>query len=78
MLRKLRDYLQQNPRSSIVDMAIYFDTEEDALKGMLEKWVAKGKVIKTSPTSACCGCYHCDLSRGEVYTWLSFNPRLTS
>lgn len=71
ILADLRDYLQSHRRASLIDMANRFDVDPDALRGMLEKWLAKGRVEKL-PSSGECGtsCCKCDAAVTEVYAWV--------
>jgi putative ferrous iron transport protein C len=69
ILSELRDYLQTHQRAAISDMAHHFNTDPDALRGMLAKWVAKGKVVKPLAVSTCGGCCQCDPAATEIYEW---------
>ena len=70
ILSELRDYLQTHKRAALVDMAYRFDIEPDALRGMLEKWVAKGRVEKLPVGTTCgSGCCQCDPATTEIYEW---------
>lgn len=72
ILSELRAYLQVHKRAALLDMAHHFDTEPDAIRGMLNKWVAKGRVIKL-PQDTQCGssCSKCDPATIEIYEWVS-------
>lgn len=70
ILSELRDYLQRNGRASLMHMAYHFDTEPDALRGMLDRLIAKGRVQKLPPAeSPCSGCSKCDQAQAEIYQW---------
>ena len=70
ILSELRDYLKSHRRATLIDMAHRFNSDPDALRGMLEKWVAKGKVEKLSEAATCNnGCCKCDPAATEVYEW---------
>lgn len=70
ILAELRDYLKSNRRAALIDMAHRFDIAPDALRGMLEKWVAKGRVEKLPQGSGCSGaCCKCDPASTEIYEW---------
>ncbi len=77
ILSELRDYLQTNRRAALLDMAHRFDTDPDALRGMLDKWVAKGRVVKLLQGTACSGCSKCDPASTEIYEWVR-SDRLSS
>lgn len=70
ILSEVRSYLQTHRRAALADMAIRFNTDPDALRGMLSKWVAKGRVVKL-PVGTPCGstCCHCDPQTIEIYEW---------
>ena len=70
ILTDLRNYLKERKRAALYDMALHFDTDQEALRGMLEQWVAKGRVAKL-PTGTACGggCNKCDPAFIEIYEW---------
>ncbi|GAW86211.1 conserved hypothetical protein [Bathymodiolus platifrons methanotrophic gill symbiont] len=74
ILSELRDYLKQQHRLSLLEMANHFDIDADALRGMLSKWVSKGKV-KQIDMGATCGtsCCKCDPAMTELYEWVERN-----
>ena len=65
----------KHKRVTLADLAIHFDTEPAAMKGMLAQWVRKGRVIEsdvqTSCNKACSKC--CDASAMEIYEWTHSN-----
>lgn len=70
ILSELRDYLQVHRRAALVDMAQRFDTDPDALRGMLAIWVAKGRVERLPQGTLCgSGCCKCDPASTEIYQW---------
>ena len=71
ILSELRDYLRQKRRVALQDLMRHFDIEADALRGMLQQWIRKGKVRQIQPNSACgSSCCKCDASLIEFYEWL--------
>lgn len=71
ILSELRDYLQQQQRVTLNDLVIHFDTDADALRGMLGKWISKGRVKKLSPDANCgTSCCKCDPTLTELYEWI--------
>ncbi|BCG64664.1 MAG: putative ferrous iron transport protein C [Methyloprofundus sp.] len=71
ILSELRDYLKQQHRLSLLDMANHFDMDAGALRGMLGKWVRKGKVRQLSTDKACgTSCCKCDPAMTELYEWV--------
>ena len=71
ILRDVGVYLQQRRHASLNDMAMHFGASPDAMRGMLDRWIAKGKVIRC-PASACQGCASaCSSAPGEAYEWVA-------
>ena len=68
MLSAIRKYLTQHHTASLSDIARHLDAEPDAVRGMLDHWVAKGQVCRI-PTS-CGGCTQCDPATIETYRWI--------
>ncbi len=71
ILSDIKKYLQSHGRAALADIAMHFDADPDAVRGMLEVWERKGKV-KKSFVSASCGeeCKQCDTSAVEIYHWV--------
>jgi len=70
ILSQVRDYLKQRGQCTLSDIALHFDTDADAVRGMLDVWIRKGKVEKQSATGSCgTSCNSCDPSATEVYVW---------
>lgn len=69
MFSEIRNYLQERGRAPLTDLAHRFDMDEDALRGMLDLWVKKGKVTIHNPDGACGGCTACDLGSQEICEW---------
>ena len=71
ILSDIKQYLQQRGQASLGDIAIHFDSSPDAVRGMLDIWIRKGKVRKRMANSACGdSCNQCDSSSTEIYLWL--------
>ncbi|MGR8929400.1 MAG: FeoC-like transcriptional regulator [Gammaproteobacteria bacterium] len=71
ILSDLRSYLQAKHRVTLNDLVLHFDVDANALRGMLEKWVKKGKVRQTTAESACgTSCCKCDPLLTEIYEWM--------
>lgn len=70
ILTDIRDYLKQRGQCTLNDIALHFDSDADAMRGMLEVWVGKGKVKKI-PATAPCGsrCQSCEPAATEIYLW---------
>lgn len=70
ILSKVSEYLRQHRRASLVDMAHGLDATPEALEGMLEALVRKGRVRRL-PSGSSCGntCCKCDSTAAELYEW---------
>ncbi len=71
ILSELRDYLKAKKRVTLNELVIHFDIDPDALRGMLRKWVSKGKVRQLPVGDNCgTGCCKCDPTLTEFYEWV--------
>jgi hypothetical protein len=71
ILSDLRGYLIQQRRVALADLVVHFNMDADALRGMLGKWISKGKVRKLPVDSACgTSCCKCDPALTELYEWI--------
>jgi len=71
ILTQVRDYLKQRGQAPLRDMALEFSMDQDALRPIVEQWVAKGKVEKMPEGSACGGgCNNCEPQSIELYQWI--------
>lgn len=74
ILANIRDYLKQRGQCTLSDIALHFDADVDAVRGMLDVWIRKGKVSKRSATDSCgTSCQSCDPAATEVYSWCEDN-----
>lgn len=68
MLIELRDYIEVRGRVSMRDLAWHFQTEPDAIRGMLEHWIRKGRIVREAACPPCgSGCCNCDTELTEIY-----------
>jgi len=68
MLSSIRRFLSDNHTASLADIARHVDAEPEAVRGMLDHWIVKGKVCRLP--MPCGGCTQCDSSTIEIYRWL--------
>lgn len=70
ILLEIKNYLQQRKQASLTDIALHFDADTTAVEGMLEQWIRKGKVHKTTLTTSCgSSCNQCDGAETALYVW---------
>ena len=71
ILSEVRDYLKLRGQCTLSDIALHFDTDADAVRGMLDVWIRKGVVEKRSATASCgSSCQSCDPAATEIYFWV--------
>lgn len=70
ILRDIKNYLQQRKQASLTDIALHLDADPMAVEGMLEQWIRKGKVHRTTLTTSCgSSCNQCDSEETALYVW---------
>ena len=70
ILSEVRDYLQHKGQASLNDIALHFDAEPMAVRGMLDLWIRKGKARKQYITQSCgSSCQACSPAATEIYIW---------
>jgi putative ferrous iron transport protein C len=72
ILSEMRDYLHNQKRASIKDIALHFEMDADATRGLLAVWIKKGKIKNSTAGGAACGtsCCQCDPLVTEIYEWI--------
>jgi putative ferrous iron transport protein C len=72
ILSDIKRYLMERQSATLADVALHFDSEPDAVRGMLEQWVKKGKVRKRKLDLSCgSSCDKCDTATTEIYEWIT-------
>ena len=70
ILADIRNYLEQRGQATLADIAVHFDAEPDAVRGMLDIWIRKGMAHKKMATASCgSSCSQCDSAATEIYVW---------
>mgnify|MGYP000143266632 CR=1 FL=1 len=70
ILTDIRRYLEQRGQASLGDISRHLEADPEAVRGMLEHWMRKGRVRRYPVGAACGGCGQCEGSGLEVYEWL--------
>ena len=70
ILTDIRRYLEHRGQASLEDIARHLDADPEAVRGMMEHWMRKGRVRRHLAGAACGGCSQCEGSALEVYEWL--------
>lgn len=68
----VRDYLRERGSAPLSDIALHFDAGEDAVRAVLNLWVAKGRVRALAAGAGCskagsCGCA-CKVE--DIFEWI--------
>ncbi|VAX14546.1 hypothetical protein MNBD_GAMMA24-2715 [hydrothermal vent metagenome] len=70
ILSDIRRYLEQRGQATLADIALHFDADPDAVRGMLAIWIRKGRVYRRLASAACGSrCQQCDPAATEIYVW---------
>ena len=73
ILSELRDYIKLRRQVSLADIINHFETDEQAARAMLEVWINKGKIHRSSVSDSCGSvCNKCQGSSTELYIWSEF------
>ena len=71
ILSNLRSYLKERKSVTLRDLMLHFDTDAEALRGMLQILIAKNYVQKVALQEACVtSCCKCDSTLIEIYEFL--------
>jgi len=70
ILSDISRYVQEHQQVTLSQIALHFNAQPDAVRGMLDIWVRKGKISRQQATSSCgSSCHQCDTASTEIYTW---------
>lgn len=70
ILTEIKKYLMEKRVASLTDLSVRFNVEPDAMRGMLNQWIKKGRLRQLPrgvKCSRCCG--ECDSENLEIYEW---------
>ena len=70
ILSDVKRYLVERRQATLSDIALHFHASPDAVRGMLDYWIRKGKLSRQSLTASCgTGCNKCAEANTEIYVW---------
>ncbi len=76
ILPEIRDYVRERGQASLEDIARHLDAQPDAVRGMLARWIRKGRIRKILKGPACgSSCSSCSTESTEVYEWIDPQDR---
>jgi len=64
-------YLAAQRRAALLDLSHHFDSNPEAVRGMLSVLERKGRVRRLAGATACNrGCGQCEEAATEIYEWI--------
>jgi len=74
ILTELQGYVRRRERVSLAELSTAFGAQPDALRGMLDRLVAKGRIRRLQRPARCAGCTICPREALEFYAWAGLAP----
>ncbi|NJN32706.1 MAG: sugar metabolism transcriptional regulator [Synechococcales cyanobacterium RM1_1_8] len=71
ILSELQNYLIEHHRVSLAQLEVKFGIDANALRGMINHLVHKGRLHKVTTPARCHGCSICSEASLEFYEWSS-------
>lgn len=72
MILQLQTYLKTHSRTSLEELARYFQSDADAMRAMLAPLIRKGRV-RPLVSKPCSHCHSCTPESLEFYEWITEN-----
>ncbi len=70
ILSELKTYVKGRGRVPMEDLVNHFRTDPDAIRGMLDHMIRKGRIRRVDTDAEnCTGCNKCEAFRLEIYEW---------
>lgn len=74
ILARVENHFRQYKRGSLTDLAEILDTQPEALRGMLDLLIRKGRLRRLPSGTACGGgCSKCKPETVELFEWVNEN-----
>jgi len=74
ILSDIKRFLGERGQASLAELSQHFGSDPEAMRGMLEFWIARGRVVRHVPSCGG-GCTQCAPEVIEVYTWVDKTPK---
>ncbi len=68
MLSAIRRYMEERPTATLADVAAHVGADTDAVRGMIDHWIRKGRIGVVPLERG--ACTQCDPATIETYRWL--------
>jgi hypothetical protein len=75
LLTDVKSYLAACGQASLNDLAMHFTMDPQAMKGILDTWIAKGRARRVSDRLPCGSCGKCESSKTDIYEWVGASSR---
>jgi len=72
LLSQLSAYFARHKRACLADLVAHFEVQPEALRGMLDLLIAKGRIGRVETGFNCAGCSKCDPHQIEIYEWRAY------
>ena len=69
LLSELNGYFARHKRVCMADLVNHFNSQPEALRGMLDMLVAKKRIKRVAVQMDCGACSKCDPKLLEIYEW---------
>jgi hypothetical protein len=71
ILSDIKKYFSERPAASLADLSVHFNVDPDAMRGMLDQWIRKGKLRRLPEGASCSSCCEsCNSDNLEIYEWV--------
>ncbi len=71
ILSEIQQFISHNKRASLADLKLHFRMDGEALRGMLNRLIRKGRISKMPEAKKCGGCHSCSDDATEIYVWVN-------
>jgi hypothetical protein len=75
LLTDVKEYLSARGQASLSDLAMHFTMDAEAMKGILDTWIAKGRCRRVSDRLPCGSCGKCESATTDLYEWVGAGSR---
>ncbi len=75
LLTDVKTYLAARGQASLGDLAMHFTMDPQAMKGVLDTWIAKGRARRVSDRLPCGSCGKCESATTDIYEWVGGTSR---
>ena len=77
ILSEIGRYVQEHQQVTLNQIALHCEAQPEAVRGMLDIWIKKGKITRQQATASCGStCQQCDSSSTEIYIWGATSDKL--